>query len=505
MTACTGEADVVDFLSFLPPEVVLRVALALSARDVTRCLLVCRSWCSRLGQLEPYWRVACRRMGLSGSMVQKFGPLHDTARELYLAAQNHKRGLAALPPITCTLTQGYPFDIRYSHQYAREGSIIGTVYQHFKPREIVVEAVRGGKLTRTHTLDLAFERRPENRVIWGHLFGCVYVCATASGRWTAYDLHTCSSVFSWHGDPMYDTELSLGCCELCALVVMSKLVSFHNVDEQSFWDLRFIRLGLDQTQPRSYVLRFKLYHGNRDIVGRTVAYGKRKVCLVSEAPPTGGTCSTHLVLLQWANAVAGYVLTWKGNSASLSRHPHLRYSAPCETLDSAVVSRGGLNTEMTLSADSQLLALVFQTRLHVWNLWSARELSAADLPPHMHKRFERIRLLALGHFYTVIGLEFSTSLLVLLTHTGQVVKRCSDFARQHSHMLPPYTELLCVSNEQWLSDIAEPCTATRCMVVFWNKTNRSLEAVLLGEGGAIIDNNGPEVARRKPWWKKWKS
>lgn len=510
MADCGGKRDrevfAVDFVSLLPPELVLQIALSLSPSDVTRCLLVCRAWCSRLCQLEPYWRVSCKTMGLSGSMVRKFGPLHNTSRELYLAAQNHMRGLASPPPTTVSLTRGYPFDVRYSCQYARNGCIIGTVYQNFKPKEIVVEAVREGRLTRTHTLHLAFERRPENRVIWGHLFGHVYVCATASGRWSLYDLHarTHYAMHTWLGDPMYDAELKLGCCERCGLVVTAKLVSFHTVDEQSFWDLRFIYLGLNHSKDSFHVLRFKLYLENNDILRRRVPYGKRKVCLVSDAPPTGGVCFNHLVLLQWANVVVGHVVLTRGDSAILSRTPHLSYHVPCDGLVAAVLNTGGLNTELVLSTDSQLLGMVFQARLHIWDLWSAHLLSSADLPPIMHRTFEQIRLLAVGHFYTVIGHQFSTTLLVVLTQTGQVVKRCDGYAQQHSHMIPPYTQLLCVSDEQWLSDIATPCMAQWCVVVYWNRTNRSLEAVVLGKERVAADQDTPHVARRKPWWKVWK-
>ena len=502
-----GDIVAVDFLSLLPAELVLQIALALSARDVTRCLLVCRVWCSRLCQLDPYWRVACRRTGLLSFMVRKFGLAHKTSRELFLAAQNHMRGLAAPPPITRSLAQGYPFDVRYSYQYASRGLIVGTLYRDFQPREMVVENVGEGRVTRTHTLQFAFERRPENRVVWGHLLvGGVYVCATASGRWSLYDLRThatpLSPIYTWLGEPLYDTDLQLGCCGRCGLVVTAKLVSFHSTDKTSFWDLRFVHLT--SAKRPSHMLRFKLYHGNKDIIGRRVPYGKRKVWLVSDAPPTAVTCSNHLLLLQWANSVASYVFSWKEESAILSRTPYLSYIAPCDRLDASLMNTGGLNTELVFSSDLQLLGMVFQAQLHVWDLWSGRKLSCADLPSPIHETFEQIRLLALGHLYSIIGLEFSTSLLVVLTHTGHVVTRCDSFAQQHSHMVPPYTELLCVCEEQWLSDISTPCSPHCCTVVFWNRTNRSLESVQFGGGCVTSDKTTPpRVARRKAWWKVW--
>ena len=497
----------VDFISLLPPELVVKIALALGADDVTRCLLVCRAWCRRLSELEPFWRVACRRMGLSEAMVRTFRPQCESSRALYLTTLRHARSLSAPPPTCLTLTRGYPFDVRYSCQYARDGYIVGTVYQHFKPKEIVVEAVREGKIVRTHTLQPGFERRSENRVVWGRLAGSVYVCVTASGKWTAYDLNTHSVQFQWRGDPLYDTDLRIGCCDKCLLVGIAKLVSFHTVDEQSFWDLKFIQLGAMLAGHDSQVLRFKLHTGNPHIVGRKVGYGQKRVWLLSGdlptcATPTETSCANHLVLLQWANSVAGHVLSWKEESAILSRSPHLCCSVSCPEMEAAVVKNIGLNTPFHLSADSQLLGMVFQAKLHVWDVWSGKLLSSASLPLRSHL-FEQIKLVAVGHIYSVVGLEFSNSLLVVLTQTGRVVQRCDDFAQRHCRMVPPFIEFLCTCSEQWMSDLRVPCTEEQCTVVYWNKTNRSLEGVLLGEGGTNHDREQPLTTKRKSWWKIW--
>ena len=512
MEGVCGEREdgpTVDFLSLLPAELVLRVCLFLSSRDVTRCLLVCRAWFGRLSQLEPYWRAACAAAGLSGVMVRKFGPLHKTSRGLFLATKNYLQSLAAPPPTTVNLTKGYPFDVRYSHQYARQGCIIGTLYRDFQPREIVVERVRGGRLTRTHTLRLAFSSRSEHRVVWGSLLETqVYVCATASGRWSLYDLSSpgpVSPALCLAGDTLYDTELRLSSCERCGLVAMAKLVSFHSVNEQSFWDLRFLRLCRSLVPP-THLLHFRLHHNNADIVGRRVPHGKRWVWLLSKAPPPSPreSCSSHLLLLQWANTITSHVFSATGTGMRLVSHtPHLSYLTPSSSLDSALYDSGGLNTEFVLSSDRQLVGVVFQARLHVWGVWSGKELSQVTLP--VREQFEQLRLLAVGHLLSVVGLQYSTELLLVLTLTGQVIWRCTGFAQQHSHMVPPYTELLCLSEEDWLSDITTSCPAHRRTLTFWNKTNRSLEAVLLGEEPVANDNQSPILSSsKKSWFKFWK-
>ena len=507
-----GEEEV-DFLSLLPAELVLRVALCLPPADVTRCLLVCREWRARLANLQPYWRVACTTaVGLSGSMVLKLAPRYSTHRGLFLAAMSYLRHFAAPPPSTSPLTQGLPFNTRYSPQFAELGCIVGTLYDDFQPREMVVERVRGPTITRTHTLKLVSTSRAEHRVLWGSIVnGDSYICATASGRWSVYDISSPPSLrplppqMTWVGDPLYDPDLRLACCKRCGLVAMVKLISFHTVDEQSFWEVRFLRLQLGMAPP-SHLLRFRIYHKNRDIVGRRVPHGKRWAWLIPKTPPTSPdkACSAHFLLLQWSNSITSHVFSASGVGLSLlSPSPHLSLLAPCDSLDSALYDRTGLNTEMALSADSELVGVVFQARLHVWEVWNGGQLSCVDLPDTA--RFEQLRLLAVGHLLTLVGLQFTTELLLLLTLSGGVVKRIRGFAEQYSHLASPYSELLCVDEEEWLSDISTHGPAQQQSIVFWNKTNRSLEAVLLGEepvanGNQTLINS----SKRKSRWKFWK-
>lgn len=510
---CDKENVAVDFISLLPPELLLHVSLCLSPADVTRCLLVCCAWCARLSQLEPYWQVACRTKLLSKFMIQKCGPLFKTWRGLFLAAQNFLRQLSAPPPTTITLTENCPYDVRCSYQYARQGCLVGTVYHHFHPREVVVEIVRGRRWRREQRLKLACESQPEHRVVWGHLLqGRRYVCATASGRWSVYSIRSAptttphSPLYTSVYYPLFDTDLRLGCCERCGLAVTAKLVCYHTLKYPSYWALKLLHVIPHKLRQCDMTLH-KVYHNNKNIVGRRVAYGKKGVCLVSKAPPTSTeACSDHLLLLQWANTVSGFVLSRERGETVISPTASLNYIAPGGDIDTALSVMGGLkNSEMALSADKQLLGLVFQARLHVWDVWSGQDIGHIDLPPPAHEPFEEIRLVAVGHFLTVLGLEFSTSLLVVLTQTGQVVTRCVGFAQQHSRMVPPFTELLCVNEEAWLSDITTPCTTDHCMVLFWNKTNRSLEAVLLGEEPVAHDNSPPtRVAGKKHWWEFWK-
>lgn len=510
----SSEINGVDFFSLLPTELILHISLFLLPSDVTRCLFVCHSWCDRLRELQPYWLAACTTIGLSGSMIKKFSPLHKTSRELFLAVQKYLQDLSAPPLSTLNLTRGYPFDVRYSYQYARHGCIIGTLYCDFQPREMVVEYVKQGTWNRTHTLQFSFEKRPENRIIWGHLLcgGEMYVCATASGKWSVYDISTRSTthqpllpLITWTGNTLYDVEVRLSCCETCGLIVSANLISFHNTHDQSYWNLRFLKLTTHPSlNPPTHIIRFKFNHRNSDIIGRRVPHGKKKVCLVSKtSPPSEGeTCSEHLVILQWSNSISSLLLSIKNGSLVLLKAPHFTCTIPCNDIDNALYNSGGLNTEFVISTDYKMIGLIFQSQFHVWDLWNGQRLSCVYLP--IHEPFAQLKLVAVGGFITVLGLQYNTTLLLLVTRTGQVVKKCKGFAQQYSHMVPPYTEILCVNEEAWLSDISMETKQYRS-VTFWNKTNRSLEAVVLGEGPVANDNSSlTDMPKRKSWWKVWK-
>ncbi len=505
----------VDYFSRLPPELVLKVVLSLEVEDVCRCLLVSKRWYDLLSGLEPYWRKACVQIGLPEYQIRELRPQHATSKALLCAARKHRMSVGATPPRGVCLSAGYPVTVRYACQYARGRMVVGTVYKDFRPCEIVVDRIDRTAVTTTSVISPSFHRIAENRVVWGHADSSFLLCVTASGIWTGYDLGSNRCLFKWQGEPMYDSDLTIGCCDSCFMVCAARLFSFRTSEEESYWDLRVLRLGRDPAHQSSRIMRFKLATGRNDINPRRANCGIKRVCFVpSRTYPQNlqpdrdchGFCQSHILLIQWANSIAAYTLRSRGESSSLSRRPNIQFTVPCRRLEEVVVRSLGLNTRFRLSSDRQLIGMIFGATLHVWNMQTGGKISSVEIVLEKYS-YEQMRLIALGHVYSIIGLEFNDALQVVATQTGEVVLRCVGFAQKHGRMVPPYIEFLCAISEDWLSSISCPCSAAMPAVIYWNKTSRSIEGIAFGSlsvepvGG---EEGQPRQKRKRWWWGSWR-
>ncbi len=189
----------------------------------------------------------------------------------------------------------------------------------------------------------------------------------------------------------------------------------------------------------------------------------------------------------------------------VSGMPGERYTVHIDKkdVDEAVMRNRGLNTEFTLTEDKQLLGYVFQLELVTWKIGSPAATSRAKVTLKAYNH-EDVKLIALGHMYSIIGLEYQQSVLVVVTRTGEIVLNCSNFAIRHSNMLAPYIVFCSCSGRGWLSDMSLPCV---CTVLYWNKTSRCMEAIELGqEMKKSLDSQVAPSSQQSPrhllWWKR---
>lgn len=495
----------VDFFSLLPPEVVLAVILNLCAETVLTCLRVSKTWCAILDDFEPYWRKSCTALGLSQRVISKLQDHHPSSKAFFLVARRQRWLLCATPPSYRTLSGGYPYDVHYVCQCARGDRMVGTVYHDFKPHLILVEKLQNNMVSRTHTFRPQFAKVAQNRIIWSRFRRDFMLCATASGLWSGYNLTQGSMLFQWAAEePMYDSEIRIGCCDKCFTVCVAKLVSSRN--EQTFWELRVIKIGRISQQDAPKIMKFRLLLDPKfEVTTRRATSASKKVHLMSNSTQTnsGDFCDSHTLFLQWAHTIWAHKLVFeRENSTSLLENPDPPFSIGCkrEHLDLAIARCHGLNTEFNFSEDLRLLGMIFQSTLVVWDVATAEEVSFCGIVLKKYNH-EQIRLIALGHVYSIVGLEFSNTLLVVMTHTGEIVLECSGFADKHCSMVPPYIEFLASSREDWLSDVSRSPVST--VVTYWNKTNRSVEGVFIGQQIQSDEADRTEVPQnRRRWWSR---
>ena len=515
-----GQSRTVDFISQLPPEVVLNIACNLELEDAVNCLLVCHSWRYVLSGLEPFWRQACFRFGLSEAVVRKLLPRYKgSSKNLLLAAKRHRDLLRATLPELRTITEGCPYNVHRVCQYTGGEDMVSVIYQDFRPCQILVETLQYSSVQQNMLIQLSVYRTAENRIVWCHLFPDFLYCATASGLWSVYYTRLSQMpLLEWKSEPLYDPDQRIGCCASCHMVCTCKLVCCHN--QEPYWDVRIISVNeqaalecVDLKRGRKYrkpdlqgIVKFKLFATNREITARQSNSAEKKIALLpdsSERDPKG-RCLSHRLLLQWANVISAHHVAIDGRRTLTSTSPESEYTVPCDPkhIELAIVRNHGLNSEFETSSDGQLIGMLFQSHLIVWDVETGKEISIAEIVLDKYN-YEQMKLIALGHIYSLVGLEFSNVLLVVANSTGEVVLKCINFAHKHCTMLSPYIDFLTAVRTEWLSDITSPCTKDRPAVTFWNKTNRSIEGIYFGrEPDPKSVGEAPTAKRKRAWWQR---
>lgn len=506
----TWEDIRIDFFASLPQELVLQVILNLVLKDLLPCTAVCRTWSDvlKLRVMEPYWRGACQELGLSRGMVENLLlTVHHSARSVLFACLKHRNSIFKSAPRYKQLTSGYPYNVHYVCQYAKGCQLVGTVYQDFQPCHLLVQRVDGESVASVLKFDLTYPHIAENRIVWAHIHNNFLFCAAASGIWSVFDLQPGNSgsalLVQWRAEPMYDSDIRVACCDKCGMICTAKLVTSHM--EDSFWEFRAIEISrepLSKTRklPMPKVTRFKLETNNSEITSRRAPFGKKRVSVLSRSAEGGEFCSSHLLLAQWANEVSGLVYNYKIREKEtvlcLSPTALRRFAVDCDDYDIMIMRNHGLNTEFVLSEDHTLLGFIFQSFLHTWEMESGKPTSVAKIVLDNY-HYEEMKLISLGHIYSIVGLEFDSSIVVLSTMNGQRLLKCADFAKNYCRMVPPFIVFFLSVEDEWLSDIAHSCS-TR--ILYWNKTNRSIEGIGLGEPLPHPKTSQPAVARKRKNW-----
>ena len=496
-----------DLLSVLPPELVLAIALHLDLDTIACCLLACRQWYDLLSCLEPYWRHACVQLGLSENLIKELIVKYESTKRVAFVAGRHRQVLTESPHFSMSVTEGYPYNIHYVCNSAKGNTLVGTVYKDFKPCGIVIKTIERTSVNRT-VIDPRFPMLAENRTYWARIVSDTLVHVTASGLWSIYDLtHNGALLAQWRGGAIFDSEVKIGICEMCRTVCTAKLVCSHT--QPAYWNLRIMSPNMsvkgDGPQKKPRTVRFRL---DTEVQCGEVKHAMKSALLFPQTTQTNsrGACARHSLLLQCGSTVYSYKLLEGDTDLSQSKlmltyTPESNCSAD-PNIDASLSKISGLSTELVLSTDQELLGMVFNSQLLVWERKTRQLLSVAylELDTYIH---EQIRLIALGRVYSLIGLEFSSSLLIVLTNTGHIVREVTDFARRHISLVPPYIEFLGAIQDQWLSNFSHVPNASLPTVIYWNKTNRTVEGISFGKdsGENLSDQIVP--TRRRAWWKIW--
>jgi len=499
----------VDFFTSLPLELVCAIASYLSLSSFLSCLAVCKVWNQKLSELYFYWRDAGEELGFSRRSFEQLVTRYSNAKDAVYRVLEHRHSIWSNKPAFSQYGEGFPHFMHYVCHQVRDKVIAGTVYKNFCPYRIMVERIVGESIQTIAAVEPKFPLYTEHRIIWAHIFrGSHLFCASASGLWSVYNFSkpnkktlNASTVLQWKAEAMFEPDIRLDCCSKCALMCTARLVLDHQREPRCHWDLRVVEVSMEslgsaalKTTHLPHVVRFQLKTDNKILTSNRNTYAKKRVLLLSTAETCHrGFCSSHCVLMQWAGSIESHELLYQPGMSK----PLIVVTSPGNTYDihinkkdadDAILRNRGLNTEFTMTEDRTRFGFIFQAELVTWEVGSTSVSSRAHLRLR-NSSHEEIKLIALGHVYSLVGLEYSQTLMVVATRTGQNVLVCSDFAVRHCTMLSPYIVFCSSTGDSWLSDITRPCRTT---VIYWNKTNRCLEAIHIGKARKKEDTAEPQ-------------
>lgn len=491
--------DQVDLLSGLPQEVVLRIFLFLPVDDVFRCSAINRRWHRFVCDLEAYFKDACVSFGLFNLAVSKDKWRYASYRELLVAARRHRLSFSARPSVVVHLTlKPLPFNVHYQFNCSQGQLIVRTLYRNFKPVQTVVERATSDTLAQLYAFPPCAGATSENRVVWSSMDSGFLLCATASGIWTGYNLSAEPEphCYRWRIDPLFGADFTIGCCTRCFLTVVGKIGLPLPTDPPGSglcWKLKVITLGKKFGRTPRIIQWHVTLQGQ--VSSLAAVYSKKSVHVL---PRLGGAsnhddtnfCQSHLIIHQLANTVTSYILTLNPPTLKINRP----FQVPIIT-----ERQRALDIDLVVSRDNSLIGFLSGHHLCVSDVQSGVTQSSVTMNIGS-LRYENLKLLALGHIYTLIGVEPHDTLLVVATHTGAVVSKYCNFA-MYPGSGPHRIEFLCVTDTLWLDDITSVCSKDIPTVLYWNNSTRCVEGLHLGHDIVNTSAAHPQpVKKKKSWW-----
>ncbi len=471
--ACRSLLISMDFLDHLPPELVLKVLSYLQVKDSLRCRSVSRRWRQILDHLDRYWLKACEQIGVSIQVVEKYSSRVGLPN-LVLAGVRHRHWVAARRPTVGKFQASARADHDRRCDVHRLGLLRGTlgvtnatscligngyvlcIDSVLKPETcLVVKKVcpESKTLVAINLLESFPAQRGTWVVIWAKATADYILLLTASGMWFGFCLLTKKVVLEWRSPRKSTTAqgsyLHVLCCNRCFIVVTAS--SFRT--DSPIWELLVIRLGKGSTKPNVVMQRTLLVRLQpKENIIQWYLYPTS-----SQSCDEDNFCLSHKLVCH--SDVNITVFTLEHTQPELkaivkSSEVHIPV-CQCFVLDGS--TRLPVVSTTCLSADYQLLGtLVDPYHLFIWDTLSWQIRASVDLEwvDRLGTR-ESVRLLAVGHLYSVIAVTAASrrvSIHVFATPTGVVINEIGQLLSSRAPLAGGLLDLGFV-NEDWLNNI----------------------------------------------------
>lgn len=513
-----------DILSHLPPELVLVIISYLRLNDVTRCLLVCRQWNNVISNLGPYWRnAAVRVIGLSRDAISRCSESFITPKEFYVAAMKHKSRVKSIKLKSSRIELPTDVPSLFTHcLFAKDGMLVqiqkievsGNQNQKNK-WELSLETVESTCRNSQRICSLPLHPN-DCAVVWAFASRDFLFWVTRNGSWNGYDLRADTELFHWSGHLLKDGQgVTISCCEKCFLVVAThwhptppKQSICHSTHSMQIVKMCVGGSGTSRETPAVIeVLPWEIFrtnHSHGTYVNHDSRYWIRELLVLpgTDQKEEEEICQSHNIIMQCDCCTVVQSLSMPMKELSKPTCLHCQFNLQSSQVnDTTKPSVRNLSSEVCLSSDAQLLGMVFSNKLHVWKCRENTDskftqlLSHSTLTRNETGTCNRVKLVALGHVFSIVGYLDDTYMMdyrlhIISTQTGELLSEYRRIEKFYDWNLCCQVDplhkfhFLCEGSDGWLNEIQCNIPEAPVVTVHNHHGKINVEAVVLNKTSA---------------------
>ena len=478
----------VDYISKLPPELVLKILQYVDVTDAIHCRVVSRSWYAIISSFSGYWKEACGRIGLSPLAVEKLARVSDDFPSLVVAALRQKQWLissssrhgqfVSLPSkascnvhIRALIARSNKLGIEgsVSHQYCFIGRMYVLTSDLISPdiysvsasdetsEKTVTKVFCNPKTSGSISDYMTTLSSSPGQVLWAKASpDYVLLFRHLKGEWIGYCPLSNEIVLHWKSpfkmsfSPFHVASSSthIACCEACFLVCVAQASSRTS----AVWELQILKIGKGSSEPEIASKRTTLV---------TLRPGEQIVDWVltpslshagTEQP---GFCKLHRLLCQSDTFVCAYEVDLdKPETKMIIKSATAQVpSCRCHVLEPT--TKLPTVSSLKISQDHQLLGnVVLPFHLYIWDTQTLQLLTSVELKWAQERHAKELGIIALGHLYSVVHTNDGkpgSFIHIISTKTGELV--CERKSRVQWYVGANKFNCVSLLHPEWLSDV----------------------------------------------------
>ena len=439
-----------DFLSLLPPELVLKILSYIDLVDLCRCLLVSKNWNKVITDNEQVWRYHCQLMGVS-SLVE-VAELHKYSSYTSFAVTVVK--------VRKMIQRGKLSYYRYPNRTGNASNATLTCYHsgavtnvYFINHEVYGNANFGNFFLSIRflnevqdTVELAsVPVSNQFRIMWLNSSPRYVLIHGSDGSWLRTDItkevpNTRTNI--WH-DCIYGvTHYELSSCPECCLIgIVPK-----SINDREMWEFTLNQLEIGCTEPLKLQSSFSFLPIDRN--QSIVFFQIHKLVMLpssSCSKDKNGFCTSHTLLFQFSACICMFSLKVVSNSRELQTIVLENIVNLCPSNDHAYYNTPSiLGHKFFLSADNRLAAYCVDGDFCVWDLHT-REVYGWK-KKRTHFPIIIVDCVAVGYVFSIVYSRETRTIIVVSTVTG-------EFLFQHQMSDTWDDPLYAPIDQQWLNNL----------------------------------------------------